>query len=192
MQLAFHGIEELVAAMKDRHIKMNRWARDLRLPPTWRSAGTYELVVDNAESKALKILHRPLWKDHIVNPKLLAFAKDLNGMRVDKNFFERRAQPVDTHGAFKCLIVGLCFSAVEDFAPFSAEEPADSLAEEDEDSKAKSMVSGISRKVQEASEESTNGPESDKRDAGQLGGTQGCARAVGNEEGFIPPAAVDA
>ena len=189
LQPAFHNIEKLVAAMKDRHMKMNRWARDLRLPATWRSDGIYELEVTDAEGKHLKILHRPLNKYYPVSPKLLTSVKDINGMHIEKNFSERRAQLVDNNGAFKCLVMVLCPSVVEDFVPLLPSVADDGPAEEHDAPNAEPKLPEASREGGKGVEQCPEG--SENQGARQPEGIQGSAGAAAIEEGFVPPGPVE-
>jgi hypothetical protein len=186
LQPAFHSIEKLVAAMKDRHTKMNRWARDLRLPATWRSDGIYELVVTDAESRHLNILHRPLNKYHTVNPKLLTSVKDINGMHIEKNFSERRAQLVDNNGAFKCLVVVLCPSVAQDFVPLIPCVAADEPAEEHEVPNAEPKLPEAPHDDHEV-EEDQGARQPEDQGARQPEGIQESAGTAASEEDFLPP-----
>lgn len=84
---------------------MNRWARDLRLPATWRSDGIYPC---RAAAKKLYITHRPVNKEFEVSPALLGNVKDTRGMYLGKNYSERRAQLVDVNCAFRIMVVVAC------------------------------------------------------------------------------------
>lgn len=122
-----HNMDNLAIAMKTRHHCMNRWARDLRFPATWRTDGIYSC---RTETKKLYITHRPLNKEIEVTPSLLANVKDITGMYLDKNYSERRAQLTDVNGAFRMMVMVACPGMAEIASVISSKDIPE---EEDED-----------------------------------------------------------